>query len=81
MSFIKAYERDTFEVFQFNNAQKRRIIALMEQYANLPIDLADASLVLLAEHLGHGCILSTDKRDFNTYRWKDTKPFLNLFNC
>lgn len=51
---------------------------LMRQYANLPMDLADASLVLLAEHLGDGRILSTDQRDFNTYRWKDHKPFKNL---
>lgn len=29
---------------------------------------ADASLVILAEHLGAGRILSTDQRDFNTYR-------------
>ena len=40
--------------------------------------LADASLVLLAEHLGHGRILSTDERDFGAYRWKNRKPFKNL---
>jgi predicted nucleic acid-binding protein len=51
---------------------------LMEKYANLPMDLADASLVLLAEHLGHGRILSTDERDFGAYRWKQQHPFDNL---
>ena len=55
-----------------------RIPELMRQYANLPMDLADASLVLLAEHLGHGRILSTDLRDFEAYRWKNHKPFTNL---
>lgn len=55
-----------------------RIPAMMQQYARLPMDLADASLVLLAEHLGHGRILSTDERDFDTYRWKQHKPFHNL---
>ena len=45
----------------------------------LPIDLADASLVILAEELGSGQILSVDYRDFNTYRWKNTEPFQNLF--
>jgi uncharacterized protein len=50
----------------------------MEKYADLPMDLADASLVILAEFLGHGRILSTDIRDFNTYRWKQHKPFYNL---
>ncbi len=51
---------------------------LMRKYSGLPMDLADASLVLLAEHLGHGRILSTDERDFKTYRWKQRKPFVNL---
>lgn len=55
-----------------------RIEVLMDQYQNLPMDLADASLVILAEHLGHGRILSTDQRDFNTYRWKNTHPFEDL---
>lgn len=58
--------------------QVARIPALMRRYAKLPMDLADASLVLLAEHLGDGRILSTDQRDFGTYRWKNHKPFKNL---
>jgi HD-GYP domain-containing protein (c-di-GMP phosphodiesterase class II) len=33
---------------------------------------------LLAEELGHGRILSTDERDFKTYRWKNHEPFENL---
>ncbi len=55
-----------------------QIPALMRKYAKLPMDLADASLVLLAEHLGHGQILTTDERDFGAYRWKSRKPFKNL---
>jgi predicted nucleic acid-binding protein len=41
-------------------------------------DFADASLVVLAEHLGHGRILTCDRRDFSIYRWNDTNPFENL---
>ena len=52
--------------------------ALMERYSNLPMDLADASLVVAAADLGEGRILTTDQRDFNAYRWKDTEPFSNL---
>lgn len=55
-----------------------QVPALMKRYAKLPMDLADASLVLLAEHLGHGRILTTDQRDFGAYRWKSRKPFQNL---
>jgi uncharacterized protein len=65
-------------VWQPAAAQWPHIPALMRRYAKLPMDLADASLVLLAEHLGDGRILSTDERDFRAYRWKNRKPFHNL---
>ncbi|MFA6094976.1 MAG: hypothetical protein WC757_03780 [Candidatus Paceibacterota bacterium] len=41
------------------------------RYQQIAIDL-------LAEHLGHGRIVSTDKRDFGAYRWKNRQPFQNL---
>jgi predicted nucleic acid-binding protein len=56
----------------------RGIPALMKRYADLPMDLADASLVFLAESLGHGRILTTDERDFRAYRWKSRRPFQNM---
>lgn len=59
-------------------AELARLIALMQRYANLPMDVADASLVLAAEDLGDGRIVTTDERDFDTYRWKDRAPFTNL---
>jgi hypothetical protein len=65
-------------VWDIPPARTRAVPGLMQQYANLPMDLADASLVLLAEHLGHGRILSTDERDFGAYRWKQQHPFDNL---
>ena len=55
-----------------------RAHALMSRYRDLPMDLADASLVILAEDLGEGRILSTDQRDFDGYRWKNRQPFRNL---
>ena len=54
------------------------IRALMVQYRDLPMDLADASLVLAANDLQTGRILSTDQRDFRAYRWKEREPFHNL---
>lgn len=54
------------------------IAVLMRKYSRQPMDLADASLLLLAEHLGHGRILSTDVRDFAAYRWGGRKTFDNL---
>jgi uncharacterized protein len=68
-----------FQLFNLEETHLERIKELMKQYQNLPMDLADASLVILAENLGDGRILSIDNRDFNTYRWKSKKPFTNLF--
>ena len=65
-------------VFALEDSHASRIAALMEKYRDLPMDLADASLVILAESLGEGRILSTDRRDVNTYRWKERRPFENL---
>jgi len=77
-SFIENYAAGAFDIFQITNKHAPRIAVLMKKYADLPMDLADASLVILAEHLGHGRIFSTDRRDFRTYRWKHNKPFENL---
>ncbi len=65
-------------VHNCNPAEIGRMAQLMQQYADLPMDLADASLVLLAEHLGDGRIVSTDRRDFQAYRFKNHDPFRNL---
>lgn len=54
------------------------MVELMEKYADLPMDMADASLVVLAEYLRHGRILTVDQRDFSTYRWNNNHPFENL---
>ena len=67
-----------FSTFSLTDEHLPRLQQLLEQYQSLPTDLADASLVLLAEHLGHGRIVSTDERDFQTYRWKQHHPFTNL---
>lgn len=75
------HKQNQFFIFSLQDTQLPKLHALMLQYADLPMDLADASLVLLAEELGHGRILSTDKRDFHTYRWKNHQPFTNLLEA
>ncbi len=67
-----------FEVHEIVTDRLDELAALMEKYRDLPMDLADASLVLAATDLDEGRILSTDQRDFNAYRWKEREPFSNL---
>lgn len=47
-----------------------RAFALMTQYADRPMDLADASLVVLAETLKLRKVFTIDRSDFSTYRIK-----------
>jgi predicted nucleic acid-binding protein len=76
--FVTSLTRGAVQLFELTPAHLPRAQALMTKYASLPMDLADASLVLCAEDLGNGEIFSTDTRDFNAYRWKNRKPFKNL---
>lgn len=46
----------------------RRSLTLMEKYKNLPMDFADATLVVLAEELECYDIFSLDKKGFAIYR-------------
>jgi uncharacterized protein len=45
----------------------------MEKYSDLPMDLADASLVLLAGTTGITDVLTLDETDFGIYRLPDGK--------
>lgn len=55
-------------------ASVKRMVALMEKYADRPIDLADASLVALAEERGLMRIFTLDE-DFLIYRIKGRRAF------
>jgi predicted nucleic acid-binding protein len=46
----------------------RRTFELMEKYADHPMDLADASLVVAAEKLRTSRVFTVDRKDFATYR-------------
>lgn len=56
-------------------ATLHRARELMQKYQNLPMDYADATLVVLAGDLDTGLILTTDLRDFSTYRRHGRKKF------
>jgi len=53
----------------------RRSRDLVNQYADLPMDYAPATLVVLAEELGTNLVFTTDRRDFAVYRIKGRRHF------
>ena len=57
-------------VLFLDNARLLRAFELMAQYADAPMDLADASLVAVAEARNLNTIFTIDRRDFDVYRLK-----------
>lgn len=53
----------------------RRVRELLADYADLPMDYAHATLVVLAEEIGSDLIFTTDRRDFGVYRIQGRKRF------
>lgn len=64
LEFIKSGGVD---IYPGNVSQIPRISELMLQYHDLPMDLADASLVLLAEENNLTTIFTLDHKDFRLY--------------
>lgn len=61
-------------VYNIQENDYSRLLALMEQYQDRPMDLADATLVLVAERTGYRQILTLDS-DFLFYRISDRNTF------
>ncbi|MBK8267112.1 MAG: PIN domain-containing protein [Planctomycetes bacterium] len=62
------------QVIEMTGDDLKRVRVLMEKYNSLPMDLADASLVAVAERLNRGKIFTLDS-DFNIYRLHGRRPF------
>lgn len=56
-------------------ASLSRARRLMSKYADLPMDYADATLVVLAEELSTDLVFTTDRRDFSVYRIEGDRSF------
>jgi uncharacterized protein len=55
-------------VWWLDDASILRALRLMDEYADRPMDFADASLVAAAEALRTTRVFTIDRRDFLTYR-------------
>jgi predicted nucleic acid-binding protein len=73
-SLCRLVERGDLEIATPSAPLLGRMRALMEQYRDLPMDLADASLVALAEERGIDRIFTLGS-DFRVYRLPRGKSF------
>ena len=70
----KLLDRGDLELVPLDDALRDRTQALMAKYRDIPMDLADATLVAAAEALGLTRVFTLD-RDFQVYRLRGKRKF------
>ena len=78
IGLLKWMRRGALQLFDLNNTQLHRLIELTEKFNDVPMDLADASLIVAAESLGIKEIASIDS-DFYIYRDIRNQYLTNIF--
>jgi predicted nucleic acid-binding protein len=73
ISFFREGPLMLIDVFRL--AMLERASTLMRRYRNVPMDFADATLIVLAENLNTANILTLDERGFRTFRYGRNKLF------
>jgi len=66
------------QIFFLDDSSLARAFELMVQYADRPTDLADASLVVLAEMHRLRRVFTIDRNDFQTYRIRQGHSYLSF---
>ncbi len=72
---LEFFLRGAFMLIPSSRATLSRAAALMERYRDVPMDFADATLVVLAEELRTDQVLTLDRRGFSTYRVHGKRAF------
>lgn len=82
LEFVDFFADSDFLIKDLPDGWMKRLGCIVKKYSTAKIDLADASLVLIAEELETDKIASVDQRDFNILRWGNpARPFKNLMVC
>ncbi len=78
LAFARAIAGGELTVEPVLEGEWQRVAQLVEQYADLPLGMADASLVALAERHGQREIASLDRRHLGVVRPRHTSRFTLL---
>jgi uncharacterized protein len=68
IAFLRWADAGGLGVIEMDASALATLADWKEKYADLPMDLADASLLWLAQHTGVLDILTIDLKDFSVYR-------------
>ena len=77
VDFLKWITIGGLEMFDLQKGHLSKIIELQKKYSNLPMDFADATLLIAAESIDINKVFSIDK-DFSIYRILGKKHLENL---
>ena len=78
LRFLRWVEGGGARLIELPADELAAVIRSMEKYLDRPMDLADASLVWLADRSGVRDILTVDAGDFATFRTLQGKPFRDV---
>lgn len=78
INFLKWINRGGLQIFDLEFYHLIRLIELSEKFTDVPMDLADATLIVASEAKGITKIASVDS-DFNIYRDIRNKYLMNVF--
>jgi predicted nucleic acid-binding protein len=76
LNLLEWIRRGGLRIYPLDSNEIDRLIALTHKYRDLPMDLADGSLIVLAENEGLREIISIDS-DYDVYRIFKKEPFIN----
>jgi predicted nucleic acid-binding protein len=77
IDFLEWLRRGAVAILNLNLEHLERIIQVSKKYSNVPMDLADSSLLITAEVLNIKNIITIDS-DYYIYRLKNKKALSNL---
>ena len=80
IDFLKWIQRGGVDVVELSQSNISRIIDLSEKYSDVPMDFADATLIIISELKNIDEIISIDS-DFYIYRDIRNEYVKNVFNC
>ena len=77
-ALLTSLDRGTVRIAPLDRDDVPRIRELMEKYHDLPMDLADASIVRVAERERIRRVFTVDQKDFRIYRPTHIRHFTLL---
>ncbi len=79
LAFLEWLNRGAVQIYDIKAHEMKEIIDLTKKYSDIPMDLADATLVLLAHRLKIREIITIDS-DFAIYRTIKKEKIRNVFS-